>query len=205
MPDNNLFAKSLELTIELNKNLRVATHKFKYVLGNFSGDTFTWDIPKEVSSPDIQVENDGENKPGVVPSSDGTQLIVTNLIPVPEGQNKTIEFSYTDSSGAFISRNITNSVAFYRAEIFHSFPVMYVEVKIRLPRFSRLLKEVGAKSADDHEIKFIEKDIPAEGEEKFPIFFIRRNWLSIILAILTFLMTTIASIIIGDLWDLLSK
>lgn len=180
----------IECTIALRKDLSYAKHSYKYTLRNFGDEagenSFYFVVPNAAANQIHHVmayDGDTDHQPAMSkqPQARGTKLVFSNLSPVLPGQLKVFTFSYEAPTSAFTYKSVFGDVAFYRAELVHSYDTDKALVTLELPKGSRITDHVGnAKRAGSCSITFEENDLDRDRLYAFPIFFYRRRVLAAI-------------------------
>lgn len=187
------YIESIECKITF-RDLTNARHEYEYLLRHFGDeegeDKFFFIVPNaqpgEIRDVIAYDGNTGD-QPSIsrIPLNKGTKLLFSNLSPVANGQPKLLKFSYDAPTSAFRHEGLISNVAFYRAELFHTYDVGTAIVEVVLPKGSRILKYVGnMKKFEGTTITFEEHHLKRDTLYTFPIFFHRRKALATLAAAL---------------------
>jgi hypothetical protein len=185
------FIESLKCEITIRPEMETADHRYEYVFRNVGDeaqeDSFAFTVPNAtvVQIGDV-IAHDGlpGRNPTVTrePASNATRLIFSNLLPIAAGQSRVLGFSYPAPTSIMKHNGLLSNVAFYRAQLIHTYRVQVVTVIIHLPKRSKVIEHVGNATVTGTTIVFRENDLRPGELYTYPIFFSRPKPVAALLA-----------------------
>jgi hypothetical protein len=206
---DNAYAEYIECKITFCEDISLAKHEYRYRLRNFGynegEDKFHFIITNAEPNQVTKITAfDGETEIVVDKESfkQSTKLILSRLLPLKDGNTKTLCFSYDAPTSRLIHQGHFISVGYYQAELFHEFEITKNErVIIKFPKGTRIQTPIHVSAkVEGTTVMFDAYNIPKLEMRTFPIFFTTTRKMKILLTTLTGIVLLSALIVMIVYW-----